>query len=294
MRCPLCRQQIFQVSQIVDQKNKETNTEPLKVAYSFIYTSDFKYEVGKEIFIPNYNGDLSVTCAPGVHFHMKPDDVFKWFEYLEVPDEIKNIRQVMPDFKFHPNTISNEKTNERTNEKTNEKTNERINEKTNESTNEKTNEVLKIQVKNNDPLKDALKDEFKDEVKKSSNGSFSSSLYDPLKEALKGALKDEFKDPLKEVLKDPLKDFLIDAKGQVINIKDDKQPKFVTIDIKDDTKGSLDATANQIDLTFKSENEREVADALERTANILKGKMKEIHTDIVSIRKRPHTINIHE
>ena len=91
--CPYCRQTILSSKQLVNiemdevTKNIIANIElnPTR-AYSFLNQSDFYYEVGQCIKIDDFETDLDKVCGKGIHYHATINEVFKWFEFLDVPE----------------------------------------------------------------------------------------------------------------------------------------------------------------------------------------------------------------
>jgi hypothetical protein len=88
-KCPYCMQAVKRYQKLkISNDNKKLS---LPEAYPFVHSSDLVYRVGEEVTVSNFNGDLNMVCAPGIHYHRKQSDVFKWFEFLDIPDGIKNI-----------------------------------------------------------------------------------------------------------------------------------------------------------------------------------------------------------
>lgn len=65
-----------------DSEGVTYNTDqPIEIATPFIYTKNiFRYEVGKIVEVPNFNGNLNEVCVPGIHFVLSPTDVFKFHD----------------------------------------------------------------------------------------------------------------------------------------------------------------------------------------------------------------------
>jgi hypothetical protein len=85
-RCPYCKTSI---NRIINLKQVEDdNYLSLPEALSAIHTSDFVYRAGEEVQVLNFDGDLKKVCAPGVHYHETESDVFQWFEYMNIPDDL--------------------------------------------------------------------------------------------------------------------------------------------------------------------------------------------------------------
>ena len=83
--CPYCRQAVHKVIAKgieLDSRGKFS----LEKAYSCVHTNDFEYALNKYVHAEGFDCNLSKVCAPGIHFHDKKSDVFKWFEYLDIPD----------------------------------------------------------------------------------------------------------------------------------------------------------------------------------------------------------------
>jgi len=87
IKCPYCMQSVkrYQKLKISDDDKKLS----LPEAYPFVHSSDLVYKVGEEVAVNNFDGDLNKVCAAGIHYHRKESDVFKWFEFLDIPDSIK-------------------------------------------------------------------------------------------------------------------------------------------------------------------------------------------------------------
>lgn len=82
--CPYCKQKVETVEHVdAYQDIEETITE----AYSCVYRDDFVYRLGQEVTVTNFDGNLKKVCAPGIHYELKENDVFKWFEYIDIPAE---------------------------------------------------------------------------------------------------------------------------------------------------------------------------------------------------------------
>lgn len=58
-------------------------------AYSFIHTGTFVYRAGDPVIETQFDGNLDKTCLPGIHYHENLEDVFKWFEYMDIPAELR-------------------------------------------------------------------------------------------------------------------------------------------------------------------------------------------------------------
>jgi len=92
--CPYCTQDIEQIAiidKIPEYLINEENFTSLTEAYSCVYTDDFKYKLGEMITVDNFDSNLSKVCAPGIHYYLEIDKVFKWFEYLETEQLCTNV-----------------------------------------------------------------------------------------------------------------------------------------------------------------------------------------------------------
>ena len=83
--CPHCKQTIDKVYPL---KNLDLDNSSIKEAYSCVHTNDFKYKTNEMIIIQNFDNDMRKVCSNGIHYHEKVDDVFEWFEYLDIPKEL--------------------------------------------------------------------------------------------------------------------------------------------------------------------------------------------------------------
>lgn len=77
--CPYCRANVKSVHLIHEIKNKENTN--LNCAYSCIYSTNFKYEVGKEVVVHNFCSNLNKNCGPGIHYTDSPQKALEWVEY---------------------------------------------------------------------------------------------------------------------------------------------------------------------------------------------------------------------
>jgi hypothetical protein len=98
-KCPYCSSAVKSVTQIIDDETDTTIHE----AYPCVFTdSNLVYKVGEEIVIPDFDPNLGLACAAGIHFHMDVSETFKWFEYVDVKNVyISNIKQLQPGFEVH-------------------------------------------------------------------------------------------------------------------------------------------------------------------------------------------------
>jgi hypothetical protein len=99
-KCLLCSSKVRSVEKIdiefsADMLEKvQTNKilqsdNTVRKAYSFIHTNDFVYKLGESIMENNFDGNLDKTCLPGIHYHSEDSDAFKWFEYMDIPEQIQ-------------------------------------------------------------------------------------------------------------------------------------------------------------------------------------------------------------
>jgi len=103
-KCLMCSSKVVRIAKIdIDfneyileeiQNNdivRQNNT--VREAYSFIHTNKFVYRLGDSVIENNFDGDLDKTCVPGIHYHDNDDDVFKWFEYMDIPKKLQVTQQ---------------------------------------------------------------------------------------------------------------------------------------------------------------------------------------------------------
>ncbi len=90
--CPFCRSKIDKIDFM---PNYVDNLDEIIIkypeAYSIISTKKTRYTVGKVIEISDFDTNLNAVCCNGIHFHIDVNDVYKWFEYLLIPNELKNV-----------------------------------------------------------------------------------------------------------------------------------------------------------------------------------------------------------
>ena len=86
--CPYCKSIIENVEELPKNKPSIDNNTEIIEAYSCVHTNDFKYSKNEEIIINDFDTDLKKVCSNGIHFESSEKDVFKWFEYLNIPSEI--------------------------------------------------------------------------------------------------------------------------------------------------------------------------------------------------------------
>lgn len=91
-KCPCCRGEIDNIEEVPVQKLPEDvdikEEEDIVEAFSCVHTDQFMYRVGELVSIANFDGNLKKVCGPGIHFHDKEKDVFQWFEYMNIPDNV--------------------------------------------------------------------------------------------------------------------------------------------------------------------------------------------------------------
>jgi len=86
--CPYCKSNIEKVEILPNNRPIIEEDEEITEAYSCVYTTNFVYRKNEQVTINNFDTDLGKVCAPGIHYETEEKDVFKWFEYLDIPDEI--------------------------------------------------------------------------------------------------------------------------------------------------------------------------------------------------------------
>ena len=93
--CHYCKTEVAKVEELPISKtiNNELQLEneesySLEEAYSCVHTNDFAYRINEEVQIVNFDADLKKVCAPGIHYHAEEKDIFQWFEYLDIPEEL--------------------------------------------------------------------------------------------------------------------------------------------------------------------------------------------------------------
>lgn len=114
--CPYCKSTIDKVEILPSNKPKIEDDEEITEAYSCVYTTNFVYRKNEQVTINNFDPDLSKVCAPGIHYEAEEKDVFKWFEYLDIPNEIITdsvpwsalLRNEEPDFEETDGIVSKE------------------------------------------------------------------------------------------------------------------------------------------------------------------------------------------
>ncbi len=75
---PKCLYCYKSIKKTIDPEPIFSENDSLSTCYSCVHTKDFVYKLGEWITIPNYNNDLSVVCAPGIHYQRRVKDIFKW------------------------------------------------------------------------------------------------------------------------------------------------------------------------------------------------------------------------
>lgn len=88
--CHYCKSLIDKVEEISINKieNQVHLDKEETYAYSCIHTDKFEYIKDDEITIKDFDPNLNKVCSNGIHFHSEEKDVFQWFEYLNIPDEV--------------------------------------------------------------------------------------------------------------------------------------------------------------------------------------------------------------
>ena len=123
-QCYQCMSDVIRIQQINIDYGDETTLEQIqarsivqfektiKKAYSFVHDTGFVYPLGKLVVENNFDGNLNKTCVPGIHYHDVEDDVFKYFEFMNIPPSLQipvehnvvNVGDRIIDFLFDDNT----------------------------------------------------------------------------------------------------------------------------------------------------------------------------------------------
>lgn len=89
--CPFCRQKVQKIDYIPNyKKNLKNNLKYYNDAYSIVSSKITHYKVGHSIEVDNFNKNLDAVCCNGIHYHLTIEATYKWFEYLLIPDELKD------------------------------------------------------------------------------------------------------------------------------------------------------------------------------------------------------------
>jgi len=93
MKCPYCRQQISKIFKLDNSsyklKEEKEDNDSLDIAFSFI-AGEMAYHKNEVIEIKDFNSDMTKPCAAGIHFHLNEDDLIPWFEFLDIPAELRH------------------------------------------------------------------------------------------------------------------------------------------------------------------------------------------------------------
>ena len=102
-KCVKCKELIIINGNIVFHHVSNIKICDITTTYSFITNHIQKYELDTDVVISDYNTDLEKKCANGVHYHDDINEVYQWFEFLDIPEEIKmqkyneiNIHDIQP------------------------------------------------------------------------------------------------------------------------------------------------------------------------------------------------------
>jgi hypothetical protein len=92
-KCPYCRGDIGSTKEnllysFLDDASVDDINVPVNKAYSFIADRSICYEVNTSIVVENFDTNLDKHCGNGIHYHRNVDDVFKWFEYIDIPNYV--------------------------------------------------------------------------------------------------------------------------------------------------------------------------------------------------------------
>ena len=86
---PGCSTEIISVGDIILHAQSDKKLCEIKVAYSFITNNIQQYELNTDVVISDYDIDLEKRCSKGVHYHDNINEVYQWFEFLNIPEEMK-------------------------------------------------------------------------------------------------------------------------------------------------------------------------------------------------------------
>lgn len=85
-KCATCEQPFDQMINLDLTRNLDINYETsFDIAYSCVHVNGFEYRVNEEITVLDFDPDPSVRCAPGIHYCLKPSDIFIYFEFMNIP-----------------------------------------------------------------------------------------------------------------------------------------------------------------------------------------------------------------
>lgn len=90
-KCPYCTLEIDKIDYVSTYKSDlDKRIENCDEAYSIVSTKKTKYRVGSIIEVNDFDKNLSAVCCNGIHFHTDIKETYKWFEYLLIPNELKD------------------------------------------------------------------------------------------------------------------------------------------------------------------------------------------------------------
>lgn len=73
------------------------------IAYSCVAVDSFVYEVGKLTTIPDFDGDLTKVCVPGIHYYFRQAEAMSWHGLPDLtPDQIYGVEELD---KFKPTFV---------------------------------------------------------------------------------------------------------------------------------------------------------------------------------------------
>ena len=83
---------------LVDYMFDETHKE----AVSCVMADNFKYKIGELIIIPNFDGDMTRVCVPGIHYYNRQSEAMSWHGLINLtPDQINGVmrlEEILPTF----------------------------------------------------------------------------------------------------------------------------------------------------------------------------------------------------
>lgn len=89
-KCSVCKKSVISVGNPIIEYNSEKKKQcQLTVAYSFITSKTQRYKIGDEIIVDNYDKSLEHKCSSGIHFHLDMSETYQWFEYMNIPNELR-------------------------------------------------------------------------------------------------------------------------------------------------------------------------------------------------------------
>lgn len=86
--CWICKQHITHMRDL-PQNVLSPGHNPVDhhIAYSCVHVDGFEYKLYEKITITDFDNDKSHGCGSGIHFCSNPQQVFVYFEFLNIPDE---------------------------------------------------------------------------------------------------------------------------------------------------------------------------------------------------------------